>query len=369
MNLLQQQPINWRPLYKLGVKRCPVCSHKDNCSGARDETGELGFVYCRRPSENRTGLSGKPGRDGGATFVLNRREPSLTFPRKPLSRTRLVGVVDNLSTTPLPRQSAPHSVVTGKPEPIRADADHAHEVYSALLDSLPLQDCHRSKMVARGLSRAEVDHLVLRSAPRPEECGRVAEALAPRDIKGVAGFYRARGRWFLRDLGAGVLIPVKDSRERIRGLLLRRDEGALRYVWLSTPPDRFEGGASTGAPAHFVRCNRIRETGQALISEGALKSSIISFFLNCGVIGVAGVSTFTEDFGVSLCEELPELRHVTICYDNDWVVKPPVRKALFRLQGTLRRAGLRWSVRKFPSIYKGFDDYLAATTPREEVVA
>lgn len=39
------------------------------------------------------------------------------------------------------------------------------------------------------------------------------------------------------------------------------------------------------------------------------------------------------------------------------------------MQGTLRRAGLRWSVRKFPSAYKGYDDYLAATVLREEVGA
>jgi hypothetical protein len=124
-----------------------------------------------------------------------------------------------------------------------------------------------------------------------------------------------------------------------------------------------------GAPVHICRPERIRVTGEAILTEGALKSAVISFFLGCGVIGVAGVSTFTEDFGERLREDFPELRRVTIAYDNDWRQKREVRKALFRLQGTLRRAGLRWSVRKWPDAWKGYDDYLAATAERREVVA
>lgn len=334
-------PLSWKPLYRLGVKSCPVCGHKDNCSGARDETGEVNLIYCRRPSENRTGLAGKPGRDGGQTFVLNPRSTSF-FP------------VVRIPVQP-------------KPEPKRAGADHAHAVYSALLDLLDLRDGHRSKMVARGLSDLEIDRIVLRSAPRPEECGQLGDILASRGLDGVAGFYHARGQWFLRDLGAGVLIPVRDSRERVCGLLLRRDEGELRYVWLSTPPDKFNRGASTGAPPHFARVDRIRETGRALITEGALKAAITSYFLDCGVIGVAGVSTFTEDFGVRLREQLPELRQVILAYDSDWKLKPEVKKALLRLQRSVARAGLRWKVREWEGA-KGYDDYLLMRA-RQEVAA
>lgn len=224
-------------------------------------------------------------------------------------------------------------------------------------------------MVARGISDAEVDRLVLRSAPRPEECGRIGDQLAALGLEGVAGFHRRAGRFRLRDLGPGVYIPVKDAQGRIRGIQLRRDEGGPRYIWLSTPPDKFAGGASSGAPVHFSRPERIRETGQALITEGALKASIISYFLDCGVIGVAGVSTFTEDFGEQLKTDFPEQRHVRIAYDNDWQHKREVRKALFRLQSTLRRAGLRWSVRKWPDAWKGYDDFLAATVQCEEEMA
>lgn len=358
MNLLQHQPIDWRPLYKLGVKNCPVCGHRDNCSGARDEAGEFAFVYCRRPSENRTALVGKPGRDGGATFILNPREPS--FRPAPNSAAPATGY----RNTPVPEHRS-----TEVPEPPRADADHVSNICSLMLKRLSLREGHRAKLASRGLSDAEIDRLGYVSAPRPDESEAVAEGLSKYDLRGVPGFYRQAGRWRLRDLGSGVYIPVRDPRRRIRGIQIRRDEGEPRYIWLSTPPDRFTEGASSGTPVHFCRPERIRATGEALLTEGALKGAVISFFLGCGVVAVPGVSTFTEDFGERLKADFPELRHVILCYDNDWQQKKEVRKALFRLQRTLRRAGLRWSVRKFPDAFKGYDDYLAATVLREEEVA
>jgi hypothetical protein len=332
------------------VKRCPICSHRDNCSGACDETGALGFVYCRRPSENRTYLRGVPGRDGGATFVLNPRERSA------------VGNVPWLNPTTGTAGTAGTSSTT-----TRADADHVSNIYSLMFKQLPLREGHRAKLALRGFSDAEIDRLGYVSAPRPDESDAIAESLAKYDLRGVPGFYRQAGRFRLRDLGSGIYIPVRDPRRRLRGIQIRRDEGEPRYVWLSS--NGRPEGSGPGAPVHFCRPERIRVTGEALLTEGALKSAVISFFLNCGVIGVAGVSTFTEDFGERLKADFPELRHARIAYDNDWQQKREVRKALFRLQRILTRAGLRWSVRKFPDAYKGYDDYLAATVLREEVRA
>lgn len=363
MNILPHTPIDWKAQNKLGLKHCPICGYKqpDNCSAARDENGEPTLIYCRRPSLNRTGLTGRPGRDGGATFLLNPRERNIA-----VNAARLTPTTGTTSTT---STISTTGTINTTGTSTRADANHVSNVYSHLLSRLPLREGHRAKLLLRGLSDAEVDRLGYVSTPDPAESDAIAESLSKYDLRGVPGFYRQAGRFRLRDLGPGVYIPVRDARRRIRAIQIRRDEGGPRYIWLSTPPDRFEGGASSGAPVHVCRPERIRATGEALITEGALKSAVISFFLDCGVIGVAGVSTFTEDFGKQLREDFPGLRHVTIAYDNDWQQKREVRKALFRLQGTLRRAGLRWSVRKFPNAFKGYDDYLAATVLREEVVA
>lgn len=299
------------------------------------------------------GLTGRPGRDGGSTFVLNPRERNVAG-----------NALGSASPHVTPRYPSP-----AQPESPRADAEHVSNVYSLLLEQLSLREGHRVKLTLRGFTDAEVDRLGYVSAPNHAEADAVAERLSNYDLRGVPGFYRQAGRFKLRDLGSGIYIAARDAQRRIRGIQIRRDEGAPRYIWLSTPPDNFEGGASSGAPVHFCRPERIRATGEAILTEGALKGAVISYFLNRGVVSVAGVSTFTEDFGQQLKADFPELRHVRIAYDNDWQQKREVRKALFRLQGTLRRAGLRWSVRKFPDAYKGYDDYLAATVLREEVVA
>jgi hypothetical protein len=346
MMRLTQSRLNWRPLYRLGVKSCPVCGKPDNCSGARDESGDVGFVYCRRPSENQTGLVGKPGRDGGATFYIG--PPRLGA---------------NISPRPAPQTP------TRKPEPTfyRADADHISDVLSMLLCRLTLRDGHRAKIALRGLFDA--DRLVLKSAPRPEECEALGDALAKYGLRGVPGFFRQGSRWRLRDLGSGVLIPVRDAQGRIRALLLRRDDGELRYIWLSTPPDKFTDGAGSGAPVHFARPQRVSLTHDVIVTEGCLKANVISYFLNAPVVGVAGTSSFNETFGDYLKAELPDLKRVVIAYDTDQTRKVEVRRALLRLQRVLSRAGLRWKVRTWPDTWKGYDDYLLATCEVQGVAA
>jgi hypothetical protein len=225
------------------------------------------------------------------------------------------------------------------------------------------------KLALRGFDDTEINRLNLKSTPSRSECDSIADALSKYDLRGVPGFYREGRSWRLRDLGSGILIAVRDARHRIRGLQLRRDEGEPRYIWLSSPPDKFTDGASSGAPAHFARPQRVAVTNEVVITEGAMKANVVSFFLNTPVVGVAGVSTFTDDFGEYLKRELPDLRRAVICYDTDWQSKKEVRRALLRLQRTLTKAGLRWKVRTWPPEFKGYDDYLAATVMREEVPA
>jgi hypothetical protein len=106
-----------------------------------------------------------------------------------------------------------------------------------------------------------------------------------------------------------------------------------------------------------------------ILTEGALKADVSAHLLDnkYAVIAVAGVSSFSEDFGRRLRELIPELRQVVIAFDADQGRKPEVQKALERLRGseekpdggTLREAGLdvrelRWAEEKG----KGLDDYL-----------
>jgi hypothetical protein len=77
------------------------------------------------------------------------------------------------------------------------------------------------------------------------------------------------------------------------------------------------------------------------------------------VIALAGVSSFHEDFGRWLREQMPELRQIVIAFDADAPRIHEVQQQLERLSRTLSDEGL--DVRKLvwnESQGKGLDDYL-----------
>ncbi len=113
--------------------------------------------------------------------------------------------------------------------------------------------------------------------------------------------------------------------------------------------------------AHFRNPDRVRQTGQVIITEGALKADTAAHLLgdrHC-VIALAGVGSFREDFGRWLRELMPELRQIVIAFDADAASNSAVQHQLERLGETLRSADLdvrelRWEQRQG----KGIDDYL-----------
>ena len=118
-------------------------------------------------------------------------------------------------------------------------------------------------------------------------------------------------------------------------------------------------GTSSGAPVHFRNVEQMRESGRAIITEGTLKGDIIAHYMDRGVITVQGVSSFKEDFGKRLREQIPELQKVSIAFDADYTRNENVGSALERLSDSLQQAGLAvdtltWEEREG----KGLDDYL-----------
>jgi hypothetical protein len=328
----ESQYFNSRPpLARVNTKRrCPECDHSSGCMVADDRA-----LCIRKPSD-------KPVRGGiGGWFHFYRfNDPPLKpAPPKP----------------------------TLKPTE-RAGADHLDGIYATLLRKhLTLDERHRSALLERGLSDADIEHAGYRSMPTLAYADNVTRALEDFDLRGVPGFYKDNSRRRMKVYDPGILLPVRDPQLRIRGLQVRLDEGETRYKWLSSGHN--PEGASPGAPVHFSRPHRMRETGETIITEGALKGDVISSFLNCGVVAVPGTSAFNEKFGEWLKSEVPELRRVVIAYDADWRTKLQVRAALEKLMKVLSRAGLRWSARTWTGDAKGYDDYLLAASIHGEVAA
>ncbi len=244
-----------------------------------------------------------------------------------------------------------------KQNPELAPLEQRARVYALLISLLTLYPEHKNALLARGLTEEEISCLGYRSTPAAAAAERVATELQPLGLEGVPGFFRQDSSWRLRAVGPGILIPVRNPSLHIQAFQVRRDTDASpRYIWLSSAER--PGGASSGSPVHYARTAHLTERGEAFLTEGALKADIIAARSRSTVVAIAGVSSFSEGFGLELKKALPQLRSVVLAYDQDWREKKQVKQALFRMIRELGRAGLEVNVRNWPREHKGYDDYL-----------
>lgn len=309
---------------------CQICDHPDWCRFTDD--GAL--ARCMRKQSMR------PTRHGGWLHVL--RYDDVPPPRPPV-----------------PFQKPEMLVAT----PQAASAERCNAVYSDLLHRhLVLSSGHHANLRARGLSDRAIETQRYRSVPTSSFAVGIARALSDdHDLAQVPGFYRGGEGWRLNftEWYQGIIIPVLDTRGRIRALAVRRDQvSKQKYVWLTSKekPD----GVSSCSPPHFAKPEIARLSGEMIFTEGALKANIISSLTGQAVCGIAGVSNFAETFGRDVRRALPELRRAVVAYDADFRTNVAVRDGLTKLRQNLRSAGLVVSVMAWqPELGKGFDDALA----------
>jgi hypothetical protein len=302
--------------------RCPICEKPDWC-GVTDD-GVL--AICMRVADG----AATEAKNGGFVHVLKPSERAFT----------------------------PKPVQYNQPEkPNLAPVDRRDAVYTAFLESLTLTKPHSGNLLSRGLSDAEAAHNLYASVPNKKTAATVCAELAGRfDLTGVPGFYQESGCWQLAVWSSGFFVPVRDVQGRIQACQIRFDEGDVRYRWLSSKERKC--GASSGTPIHFARPWRVASTGEAIITEGALKADAIAESLDVCVVAVAGVSCFNDRFGEWLREQLPMLGYGLIGFDADWHSKPDVERAMLRLMVSVESAGLIGSLLDW-SAKKGLDDLLS----------
>ncbi|HWT01585.1 MAG TPA: DUF3854 domain-containing protein [Pyrinomonadaceae bacterium] len=248
-----------------------------------------------------------------------------------------------------------------KTEPKKADAKTCDAVYMALLSYLKLNPEHANALLnERGLSDTTIANRLYASVPDKARGHRLARALARFfDLRGVPGFYYQDGRWQLNVSFKGFYVPYRDEYGRIVGLQIRRDGNQEpKYLWLSSA-DKLEG-ASPGAPLHFSKPDLTEQSGEVIVTEGALKADRISEFAYVATVALAGVTAMNpEKFTARIKHGLPKLRSVLIGFDIDWQEKPEVKAALFRLKHTLEKTDLAVKIRTWSSsLGKGLDDVL-----------
>jgi DNA primase len=311
--------------FKKGKRTCPVCerTHNYHCSVTVDDS----LALCKyRPSEQQA-------KDGRYVHILTPRGGAANY-------------VVSASTIP-----------SGQVEQI--DAGIRHAVYSAMLSHLILTPAHGKALLdERGLSDATIANNLYASVPEEAKGNRLARALHRFfDLRGIPGFYVKDGRWCLNTQYRGFYVPYRDENGRIVGLQIRRDAGREpKYLWLSSKD--LSSGTPARACIHFGKPDLARQSGELLITEGALKADRISEFENVATVAVAGVSaTNPDNLAARLRKAFPSLRGVVVGFDMDWQDNPDVRAALLRLVRVLKENSLTVTVRTWDrALGKGLDD-------------
>lgn len=232
-----------------------------------------------------------------------------------------------------------------------------NRTYSTLLEQLSLSDTHLDNLLKRGLDEDAVRKNQYKSYPQIGLTN-ITDLLIEQGciVEGVPGFYKNKsGKWCLRHLSPGILIPQRDGFGRIQGFQIRLDKSKdCKYITLSTAD--FECGAKGAAHAHFRKGSKGLRT--VILTEGPLKGDVISHFTDYSVLAVQGVNTTTSLKDV--IEDLKEagMDELMIAFDMDYKKNPYVKKALGNLKRILTDCEVMFSTLDWDDNCKGLDDYL-----------
>jgi hypothetical protein len=315
---------------------CPVCKKPDWCRVAED-----GSVCCCR----RVAADGEERTDkDGAIYYVH----------------QLAAGANGHATAP-PR----FTLADGGGE--RADPDTLHRVYAALLDQLPLDPHHVDGLRARGL-KGDLKAAGYRTLGRGRWTAvrALIDAGLEEHLPRVPGFFvqdGKRGPYWTVGGASGLLIPIRDVKQRVVALQVRADfpgEGPL-YSFVSS---KKRGGSSPGAPVHVPLFDGDRATVR--VTEGALKADVATALSGLLTIGLAGVNGWPR--AAALLKRLGA-KTARVAFDADARHNPNVAAALRQLMRGLRSEGFVVELERWrEEDGKGIDDLLAAGQ-RPEVVA
>lgn len=249
--------------------------------------------------------------------------------------------------------------VVPKPPPViessAADIEIRDAAYSALLSMLSLAEDHRLNLLGRGLSEDVIRANGYKTTPLVG--GRIiAKKLLELGcrIDGVPGFYKdSDGFWTFIDNKRGILVPVRDLRNRIQGMQVRRDNVEKRkYRWVSSA--NIDGGCGAVSWAHFV--GPVRE--RIILIEGPMKADIVHHLTGQTVLAVPGVNAlkYLEQTLLELIEL--GVKQVMTAFDMDFLKNPHVQNGYAELVNLLGRMDLRFGTYLWHPGYNGLDDYI-----------
>ena len=246
-----------------------------------------------------------------------------------------------------------------------ARIDVRNRTYRGLLSLLSLSEPHKENLLKRGLSTDAIEQNEYRSYPRAG-LSDIASLLLESGyiLDGVPGFYKLKsGKWSMRRLPGGFLIPQRDGFGRIQGFQLRTDkptDDIPKYLTLSTA--EMQEGAKGGTYPHLAK-GKMGIT-ELIITEGPLKGDIIAELTGSSVLALTGVSALDKVPSV-LCDlKNAGMKRVLTAYDMDLKKNVNVQKALSSLKNILEGLDIPYQSLEWDDNYKGLDDFLVARNKR-----
>lgn len=271
----------------------------------------------------------------------------------------------------------------------------------AFLQLLPLLEEHKTELLARGFTEAEISANGYASMPdelTPEENEKICAKLIADGftLDGVPPFYvdKKSGKYRFVKSTCGILLPQVDTHNLWVGICNRKEDGKRRVIndegeleakccWLSSK--NFNRGTGAKTSVHcaidFIYDNTEKRyipalppNGKVILTEGSMKGDLASQLLSevkeavVPVISVPGVNALNA-LPATLNELIKYgLKEVMIAYDMDYLTNPNVKEALNKLTSILKETGvkittcMKWdtNIPDHPDKkLKGIDDYLA----------
>lgn len=244
-----------------------------------------------------------------------------------------------------------------------------HDVYSAMLDLLPLYPVHKKDLICRGLSESTIEGIGFKSYPKYMDPTVIARKLteAGLDLRGVPGFgINAKGNRCMATLAdGGYLIPVRNGSGLIQGFQIRFDhpsDSIPKYGYFTS--SKMSGGAKCGTwcawAGEELEKREDKSPFDVILIEGPLKAYIVNEITGCNVIAVPGVSALKRVPGALQQMVHMGLKTVYIAYDMDSEDNEAVAMQLNRLREILHSLNIKSKTLVWDKDCKGLDDWVTS---------
>ena len=259
----------------------------------------------------------------------------------------------------------------GKPKPKKAleskqdqaNADLLSRCYSAGLDLLSLSTEHFANLMQRGLST----EAIRAGGYQSTNGGNTTIGIQIKKIAGdncilIPGMH-PNPLILQFDSPSGLLIPVRNLKQQIIALKVRRDKGSPKYLYVSSA--KHKQGASPGSPVHFP-VGTPNEADIVRITEGELKADVAFALSKIPTVSAPGVNQWQKAFDAAIALKPKTIR---IAFDAE-PENNNVQRFIAECGHAVLDADLSCEIERWePKDGKGIDDVLAAgITPEIEVI-